>query len=86
MTLRRHDAGPAGPHHRRRRVQAGDLELEGALGTDGWSRATCRVHSFEAAVLDVLSLAPHIEVLEPERLRATVADRTRRSAALYSER
>lgn len=52
--------------------------------TDGWSQATFRVHSFEATVLDVLSLAPHIEVLEPERLRATVADRTRRSAALYS--
>ncbi|GAB2777772.1 hypothetical protein GCM10027020_34090 [Nocardioides salsibiostraticola] len=53
--------------------------------THGWRQATFRVHSVEAAVVDLLSLAPHVEVLEPARLRGMVADRTRRSAELYAE-
>ncbi|MGB3184680.1 MAG: HTH domain-containing protein [Ornithinimicrobium sp.] len=62
------------------------LRVRRIAGTDedGWSQATFRVHSREAAAIDVLSLAPEIEVLQPQRLRDLVADRTRRSAALYA--
>jgi predicted DNA-binding transcriptional regulator YafY len=51
----------------------------------GWLEATFRIDSFEAAVIDVLSLGPHIEVLDPARLRFEVADRIRRAALLYPE-
>ncbi|MGB5950918.1 MAG: HTH domain-containing protein, partial [Ornithinimicrobium sp.] len=58
------------------------LRVRRVVGVDerGWSQATFRVHSREAAAIDVLSLAPEIEVLEPLRLRNLVAERTRRSA------
>lgn len=49
----------------------------------GWLEATFRFDSLEGAVIDVLSLGPDIEVLEPAELRDDVADRTRRAALLY---
>ena len=49
----------------------------------GWLEATFRIDSFEGAVIDVLSLGPHIEVLDPTGLRREVADRIRRAALLY---
>jgi len=49
----------------------------------GWLEATFRLDSIEAAVVDVLSLGPHIEVLEPVELRNEVIDRTRRVALIY---
>jgi len=49
----------------------------------GWLEATFRLDSLEGAVVDVLSLAPHIEVLQPVELRNEVVDRTRRAARIY---
>ena len=54
-----------------------------APGDDGWLTATFRLDSLEAATIDVLSLGPHIEVVEPPELRAAVADWARRTARLY---
>ncbi|MGC1209241.1 MAG: HTH domain-containing protein [Ornithinimicrobium sp.] len=50
----------------------------------GWRHATFRVRSYDAATIEILSLASHIEVMEPARLRSMVADRTASSAALYN--
>ncbi len=54
-----------------------------AADDDGWIRATFRIATVDAATTDVLSLSPHIEVLEPPALRNQVAERLRRAAALY---
>lgn len=61
------------------------LRVRRAIPADerGWLEATFRIDSFEAAVIDVLSLGPHIEVLDPARFRTEVADRVRRAALLY---
>ena len=52
---------------------------------DGWLQATFRLESLEGVAIDVLSLGPHIEVLEPPELRNIVADRARRTARLYRD-
>jgi predicted DNA-binding transcriptional regulator YafY len=52
-------------------------------GDDGWMQATFRISTIDAAATDVLSLSPHVEVLEPPALRSQVADRLHRAAALY---
>jgi predicted DNA-binding transcriptional regulator YafY len=52
-------------------------------GDDGWMQATFRISTIDAAATDVLSLSPHVDVLEPPALRSQVADRVRRAAALY---
>ena len=52
---------------------------------DGWLQATFRLESLEGVAIDVLSLGPDIEVLEPPELRNLVADRARRTAGLYRE-
>jgi predicted DNA-binding transcriptional regulator YafY len=49
----------------------------------GWLEATFRLDSLEGAVIDVLSLGPHICVLEPAELRDRVADHVQRTALLY---
>lgn len=49
----------------------------------GWVQATFRLHSVDTAAVDVLALSPHVEVLEPARLREDVADRLRRAVAHY---
>ncbi len=49
----------------------------------GRVEATFRISSFESVVVEVLSLCPHVEVLEPLDLRAEVADRIQRTARLY---
>lgn len=54
--------------------------------TEGWLQATFRLESLEGVAIDVLSLGPHIEVLEPPELRVVVADRARRMAGLYRDR
>jgi predicted DNA-binding transcriptional regulator YafY len=51
----------------------------------GRIEATCRIDSFEAIVVDVLSLGPHVEVLAPADLRAELADRVHRAAQLYDD-
>jgi predicted DNA-binding transcriptional regulator YafY len=50
---------------------------------DGWLDATFRLDTVEGAVVEVLSLGPHIHVLEPIELRDQVADRIHRTALLY---
>ena len=50
---------------------------------EGWLRATFRLEAIEGTTIDVLSLGPHIEVLDPPDLRIAVADRARRTARLY---
>jgi predicted DNA-binding transcriptional regulator YafY len=50
---------------------------------DGWLRASFRLEALDGVAIDVLSLGPQIEVLEPPELRAAVADRARRTARLY---
>ncbi|WP_310528351.1 HTH domain-containing protein [Nocardioides sp.] len=49
----------------------------------GWHQATFRFATLGAAASDVLSLSPHVEVLEPPALRGEVAERLRAAAALY---
>jgi predicted DNA-binding transcriptional regulator YafY len=49
----------------------------------GWIQATFRITTLDAAATEVVSLSPHIEVLEPPALRSQVAERLRRAAALY---
>ncbi|MEM7273993.1 MAG: HTH domain-containing protein [Actinomycetota bacterium] len=50
---------------------------------EGWVEATFRLESLEGAAIDVLSLGPLVEVLDPPELRREVAARSRRTAALY---
>ena len=50
---------------------------------DGWLQASFRLESIEGSAIDVLTLGPDIEVLEPAELRAAVRDRARRTADLY---
>lgn len=61
------------------------LRIRRAVPADdsGWLEATFRLHSIDAAVIDVLSLSPHVEVLSPPALRDEVARRIRQTAALY---
>jgi predicted DNA-binding transcriptional regulator YafY len=54
-----------------------------AAGDGSWVQATFRIATLDAATTDVLSLSPHVEVLEPRALRNQVAERLRRAAALY---
>jgi predicted DNA-binding transcriptional regulator YafY len=51
----------------------------------GWLVATFRLESIEGAAVDLLSLGPNVEVMEPLDLRAAVAGQARRTAALYSD-
>ncbi len=53
---------------------------------DGWVQATFRLGSLEGSTIDVLSLGPHVEVVEPPELRDAVADWAGRTARLYSIR
>jgi predicted DNA-binding transcriptional regulator YafY len=50
---------------------------------DGWMQATFRISTLDAAATDVLSLSPHVEVLEPLALRSQVVERIRSVAAFY---
>jgi predicted DNA-binding transcriptional regulator YafY len=50
---------------------------------NGRLQATFRLDSIEAATIEILSLGPEIEVLEPAELRTAVADRARQIARLY---
>ena len=53
-----------------------------SLGDD-WLLASFRMGSLEATTLEVLSLGPEIEVLEPEILRTRVAETAAAIARLY---
>ena len=54
-----------------------------SVGADGWMAATFRIVTLDAAVTELLSISPHVEVLEPVLLRNQVAERLRLAAALY---
>lgn len=61
------------------------LRVERAVPPDGqgWLQATFRLHSLEGAAVEVLSLGPHVEVLQPDGLREHVAELVHRTALLY---
>jgi predicted DNA-binding transcriptional regulator YafY len=65
------------------RLQPLRIKRDVPADSDGWLRATFRLESIEGVAIDVLSLGPHIEVLEPPELRDAVADSARRTARLY---
>ena len=50
---------------------------------DGWLVATFRLDSIEGSTIEVLSLGPQLEVLEPPELRAAVSDWAGRTRRLY---
>ncbi len=47
--------------------------------------ATFRLDSRDGAVMDILSLSPHVEVLEPAELRRVVAEGARAALALHTD-
>jgi predicted DNA-binding transcriptional regulator YafY len=63
------------------------LRVRRAVPADehGWLEATFRLETIEAAAIDVLSLGPQVEVLEPPELRREVAERVVAIAALYGD-
>ena len=65
------------------RMQPLRIKRDVAPEADGWLRATFRLHALEEAAIEILSLGPQIEVLEPAELRSAVANRARRTARLY---
>jgi predicted DNA-binding transcriptional regulator YafY len=68
------------------RLQPLRVKRDIPVGPDGWLTATFRLDSVESSRIDVLSLGPHIVVVEPEELRASTADWAKRTAGLYRER
>jgi predicted DNA-binding transcriptional regulator YafY len=68
-----------------RALQPLRIARRAAADDDGWVQASFRIATIDAAATDVLSLSPHVEVLEPQRLREQVAERLRRAAALYQD-
>lgn len=61
------------------------LKRSGGADADGWHQATFRLGTLGSAASDLLSLSPHVEVLEPPDLRSQVAERLRRAAAIHQE-
>lgn len=60
------------------------LRVRRGSGADhGRIEATFRMASFEDAVMDVLALSPHVEVLAPDAVRRAVAERALSAAALH---
>lgn len=50
---------------------------------DGWVQASFRVDTMDSAVIELLALAPHVEVLSPPQLREQVRSRLVLAARLY---
>jgi predicted DNA-binding transcriptional regulator YafY len=65
------------------RLQPLRIRRSAAADAAGRLEATFRIGAFEGAVLDLCSLGPDIEVLEPEDLRVAVATRLSAAAAQY---
>jgi len=59
------------------------LRVRRAAADEGWLEASCRIATLEDAVLDVLVLSPHVQVIGPADLRHEVVTRLRRAASLY---
>ena len=67
------------------RLQPLRVRRRSSAADDGWLDATFRLHPLESAVVDIMSLGPHILVLEPAELREQVADRVHRTSLLYAQ-
>jgi predicted DNA-binding transcriptional regulator YafY len=65
------------------RLQPMRVKRDIPADSHGWLTSTFRLDSLEAATIDILSLGPHIEVVEPPELRASVADWARRTSRIY---
>jgi predicted DNA-binding transcriptional regulator YafY len=65
------------------RLQPLRVKRDVAPDGHGWLHASFRLESIEGTAIDVLMLGPEIEVLEPAELRTAIADRARRTAAVY---
>jgi predicted DNA-binding transcriptional regulator YafY len=65
------------------RLQPMRLRRQTADTDPHWLDATFRIDTIESAVIDVMSLGPHIRVIAPAALRDAVAERARDTAALY---
>lgn len=50
---------------------------------DGWVEASFRLHSTESAIIDLMSLTPHVEVLTPRPLRDELVARLTASLAIH---
>ena len=61
------------------RRQSTDADSDGH-----WLDATFRIDTIESAVIDVMSLGPHIRVVAPAALRDAVAQRVHETSALYA--
>ncbi len=59
------------------------LGRDGSPDAAGRVEATVRIRSTDSAVLDLLSLGPHVEVIAPADLRREVASRIQEMARLY---
>jgi predicted DNA-binding transcriptional regulator YafY len=76
------------PEGRRRAALLGHLQplrVDRVVPPDrhGWLQATFRLRSLEGAAVEVLSLGPHVKVLQPADLREHVAELVHRTALLY---
>lgn len=62
------------------------LRIRRAIEADaeGWVEASFRLRSDEAAIIDLMSLSPHVEVLAPAPIRSAVAERLDAALALHS--
>jgi predicted DNA-binding transcriptional regulator YafY len=67
------------------RLQPLRLKRDVPADEDGWLVATFRLEAIDGVAIEVLSLGPNIEVLEPPELRDAVADSARRVARLYGD-
>jgi predicted DNA-binding transcriptional regulator YafY len=65
------------------RLQPLRIKRDVPADSDGWLLATFRLESVEGVAIDVLSLGPHIEVLEPPELRDAIENSVRSMARLY---
>jgi predicted DNA-binding transcriptional regulator YafY len=57
---------------------------EHTLLDNGWTRCVVAFESLDEAFVDVLRLGPEVEVVEPEPLRARVAETATAVSALYA--
>jgi len=65
------------------RLQPLRVNRDVPVDADGWLVATFRLGSIESSTIDVLSLGPQVEVLEPPELRAAVGAWAVQTACLY---
>ncbi len=64
------------------------LRVTRAINPDreGRIEATFRIRAAESTLVEILSLGPHVDVLEPVELRKAIAERVRETALLYGDK